>query len=288
MPSSRCSVLTNSSFSRSASALGRVGDLAQARRERRLRSAVRRGLFRQLGAQLIGERLRLDAHLAQQRRDDAVGLFDEREQQVLRLDLGVVALLGEPLRREDRFLRLFGVLVQVHAVVIASVCTSRRRALSAGQLRERLVVRALFRRQLARKFRFDRGIQVAKLVRACRRSACPYPLDERPGRSGFREECAAESAFRPGSALRPRRRAPPSSRARAPSRADPAPCARIACRASCGCGGTDRRTPAPPAPCSPSPETRTREPSPTPAGILTSTLRDWPSCCTDSRRVVPL
>ena len=114
MPSSRCSVLTNSSFSRSASRLGGVGHLAQAGRERRLRSAVRGGLLRQLGSQLIGDRLRLDAHLAQQGRDDAVGLLDEREQQMLGLDLGVVALLGEPLRRENRFLRLFRVLVQVH------------------------------------------------------------------------------------------------------------------------------------------------------------------------------
>ena len=92
--------------------LGGVRDLAKARRERRLRSAVGGGLFRQLGAQLIGDGLRLDAHLAQQRRDDAVSLLDEREQQMLGLDLRVVPLLGEPLRRQDRFLRLLGVLVQ--------------------------------------------------------------------------------------------------------------------------------------------------------------------------------
>ncbi len=94
--------------------LGGLRDLSEARGERRLRSAVGGGLFRQLGAQLVGHRLRLDAHLAQQRRDDAVGLFDERQQQMLGVDLGVVALLGEPLRREDRFLRLLGVLVQIH------------------------------------------------------------------------------------------------------------------------------------------------------------------------------
>ncbi len=94
--------------------LGGFRDLAKPRRERRLRSTIRRGLLRQLGSQLIGDRLRLDRHLAQQRRHDAVGLLDEREQQMLGIDLGVVALLGEPLRRQDRFLRLLGVLVQVH------------------------------------------------------------------------------------------------------------------------------------------------------------------------------
>ncbi len=108
-------------------AFGGVGDLSQTGRERRLRSAVRRRLFRQLGSQLIGHRLRLDAHLSKQGRDDAVRLFHEREQQMLRLDLGVIALLGEPLRRKDRFLRLFGVLVQVHecVIVIAFVSLTR-------------------------------------------------------------------------------------------------------------------------------------------------------------------
>ena len=97
--------------------LGGFRDLAKARRERRLRSAVGRGLLRQLGSQLIGDGLRLDRHLAEQGRHDAVGLVHERQQQMLGIDLRMVALLGEPLRRQDRFLRLLGVLVQVHAFV---------------------------------------------------------------------------------------------------------------------------------------------------------------------------
>ena len=94
-----------------------VGDLSQAGRQRRLRAAVGGGLFRELGPQLVHDRLGLDVHLAKQGRDDAVGLLDERQKQVLGLDLGMVTLLGDPLRREDRFLRLFGVLVQVHRCV---------------------------------------------------------------------------------------------------------------------------------------------------------------------------
>ena len=92
-----------------------LGHLPKAGREGWLRSAVSGGLFRQLAAKLIGNQLRLDAHLAQQRRHDTLGLFNQREQQVLRVDLGVVALLGEPLRRGS-FLRLFGVLVRFIAL----------------------------------------------------------------------------------------------------------------------------------------------------------------------------
>ena len=57
IPSRRCSVLTNSSLRRSASAFGGVGDLSQAGRQRRLRAAVGGGLFRELAAQLVGDRL---------------------------------------------------------------------------------------------------------------------------------------------------------------------------------------------------------------------------------------
>ncbi len=45
------------------------------------------------------------------------GLLHEREEKMLGFDLGVVALLGQPLRRQNRFLGLFGVLVQVHICV---------------------------------------------------------------------------------------------------------------------------------------------------------------------------
>ena len=46
----------------------------------------------------------------------------------------------------------------------SSLFSLRGRALSRGQFCERLVMRALFGGQLPRKFRFDRGIQIAKFV----------------------------------------------------------------------------------------------------------------------------
>ena len=95
---------------------GSVGHFAKAGRGRRLRASVCGGLLRQFAAQAVGDGLRLDAHLAQQSRNNPVGLFSKREQQMLGVDLGVIALFGEPLRRQNRFLRLFGVLVQVHRV----------------------------------------------------------------------------------------------------------------------------------------------------------------------------
>ena len=48
------------------------------------------------------------------RRHDAVLLRDERVEQVLRLELGVVAVLGQPLGGDDRLLGLLGQLVHVH------------------------------------------------------------------------------------------------------------------------------------------------------------------------------
>jgi hypothetical protein len=50
---------------------------------------------------------RLDAELAQHGRHDAALLGDQRVQQVLGLDLGILALLGQALRRADGLLRLF-------------------------------------------------------------------------------------------------------------------------------------------------------------------------------------
>ena len=107
IPSNRCSVLTKSSLRRVGFGLSRVGHFAQARRERRLRPAVGRGLLRQLAAQLVGQRLRLDAHLPQQRRDDAVLLLHEGQQEVLGLDLRVVQLLGDAAAPRARLPALF-------------------------------------------------------------------------------------------------------------------------------------------------------------------------------------
>src|SRR5207302_3035237 len=60
---------------------------------------------------------RRDAQFFQDRRRYPRGLFDERTEQVLGLELGVVPLLGVTLRAGNCLLRLFGQLVRVHVVV---------------------------------------------------------------------------------------------------------------------------------------------------------------------------
>jgi hypothetical protein len=52
--------------------------------------------------------------------DDAFLLFDEREQQMLRLDLGMPFAIGQLLRGKDGFLCFLGVLVDVHDQLPAS------------------------------------------------------------------------------------------------------------------------------------------------------------------------
>ncbi len=93
--SSRCSVLTNSSFSRSASACAASSDRREARRQAGCGAAVGLRPPAQSGARRPPTRRRVDVHLAQQLRHDAVALLDERDEQVLGLDLRVVRLLGE-------------------------------------------------------------------------------------------------------------------------------------------------------------------------------------------------
>ena len=57
---------------------------------------------------------RVRVELAQHARHHAVGLLGERDQQMLGLDLRVIELRGQRLRGDDRFLRLFGELIQIH------------------------------------------------------------------------------------------------------------------------------------------------------------------------------
>ena len=96
--------------------LGRVGHFSHPRRQRGLRTAVSGRLSRQLLTKLIGDHPWLDAHLPQQGRDDSVRLIDEGKQEVLWIDLRVVHVARELLRREHGLLRFFGVLVQIHDV----------------------------------------------------------------------------------------------------------------------------------------------------------------------------
>ena len=296
-------------------AFGGVGDFSQAWRERRLRSAVRGRLLRQLGSQLIGHGLRLDSHLSQQGRHDAVSLFHERQQQMLGLDLGVVALLREPLCRQNRFLRLFRVLVQVHIVVqvrlkadngqrrtvvatlmsapcLCSVIRSsfplRGRALAARQFRERLVMRRALRGSTAAEVPLRPWHTGRQIRRACRRSACPLPFRRKtcpfwvPG--GMRSRIGLPPGFGTSAS-------PPSTAVVTGTRTFACKSCPFRSNRESGVMWMRRYR---------SPERRRRHLArlrprrgrasllPRPAGILTSTLRDWPSCCIDRRRVAPL
>jgi hypothetical protein len=86
MATSRCSVLTYSSFSRSASD----------------------------SAASVTRRSRIRVHLPDDLRRDAFALLEQRQEQVLRRDLRVSLAVGELLGGEDRLLGLLGVLVDVH------------------------------------------------------------------------------------------------------------------------------------------------------------------------------
>ena len=91
-----------------------IGDQLRPRRHARLRAAVRlRELGREL-ASLTRNGGRVLVQLAQQLGDDAFALLRERDQQVFRLELRVVALLRQFDRRGDRFARLLGVFVDIH------------------------------------------------------------------------------------------------------------------------------------------------------------------------------
>ena len=94
--------------------LGEIGDELQPRRNRRGRPAVHFRLLAKRLPCLTGNRRRVDLQLAQQRRDDAVLLFGERDEQMLGLDLRMAVRLGELLRGEDGFRGLFGEFVEVH------------------------------------------------------------------------------------------------------------------------------------------------------------------------------
>ena len=62
---------------------GGVGDLPQPRRQRDLRAAVRARQLVELGADRGRQRRRIRVHLADDLRDDAVALLEQRQQQVL-------------------------------------------------------------------------------------------------------------------------------------------------------------------------------------------------------------
>src|SRR5262249_5511422 len=80
-----------------------IGDALKARAHAGFRSSVRlRQLFQQL-ARAARERRRIDVHLPQELRNDAFAPFDERNEQVLGLELRIVGRARELDGRRDRF-----------------------------------------------------------------------------------------------------------------------------------------------------------------------------------------
>ena len=169
-------MLTYSSLSRSASCSAAVVTWRRRAEKPTCEPPCARGSRFELGAHRGGEAERIRVHLADDLRDDAFVLLDERQQQVLGQDLGMSFALGELLRGEDRFLCFLGVLVDVHDLLV--------------QFRQRLVVLSLLLRAsggaASRRSRTDRRGR-----RACRRPACRGPSGGRPGRSASSRESSA-------------------------------------------------------------------------------------------------
>ena len=82
--------------------LRQIGDQLEARRDDAPATAVDLRLLADSCARLARDGGRVELQLAQQRRHHAVVLLDQRDQQMLRLDLRMIERLGELLRAERR------------------------------------------------------------------------------------------------------------------------------------------------------------------------------------------
>jgi hypothetical protein len=94
--------------------LGLIGDRLEARRRARLGAAVGGGQLLEQLARRARHRRRVGVHLAQQVRHDPVALLDQRDEQMLRLELRVVGGARQLDGGGDGFAGLLGVLVDVH------------------------------------------------------------------------------------------------------------------------------------------------------------------------------
>jgi len=83
-------------------------------------------------ARLRGSAGRINGHLAEDRRHNAVGLLDQRNEQVLGRDLRVVGFGGEVLGGDHRLLRLLSKFVQVHRRYAALCLAAASRFASAS------------------------------------------------------------------------------------------------------------------------------------------------------------
>ena len=89
--SSRCSVLTKSSLSARPRPAAFVGDRAEPWRETELRAAVGLGILASACCTSVRDDGRIELHLAEHVGDDAALLLDERDEQVLGLELRVLS-----------------------------------------------------------------------------------------------------------------------------------------------------------------------------------------------------
>ena len=175
--------------------LGGVGHLTEARRESGLRSALRTRELVELGTDGGREGRGIRVHLADDLRNDAFFLLDERQQQVLRLDLGMPFAVRELLRGKDRLLCFLGVFVDVHdrfqcqwPVTSSGHCRNWSLETTCFQLRQRFVMLALFLRQRARELDLHRGVQVAAVVRfPDGRHAVPFQPEHLPALGRLRD-----------------------------------------------------------------------------------------------------
>ena len=222
---SRCSVLTYSSFRRSASACawsvtslsrGDMPGCDAAVRLRQLRRAAR--------ARRAPIARRIGVHLAQQLGDDAVALLDERDEQVLGLDLRVVASAARARSPPATASCAFSVYL---LMFIASSQLSLSSSSIAQRVSQPCVLR-LSRASAAPRSAsrcsgvsccgscdVDRRVEIAVLVRLAGRPACRGPSAGTPARSASSAESSAAATCRRASAPPPRRRAPRSSAASA-------------------------------------------------------------------------
>ena len=294
----RCSVLTNSSFRRSASACARsVTSFSRGDRPGceppYACGNLRRAARAPRGAIGAGSTPIFRSSFGH----DAFALLDERDEQVLRLDLRVVASARRAAARRATASRAFSVYLLIFMIVVSLDC-QRRLDVELDAMPQFFVVCssfcsaskcvALLRRQLARQLHVDRRVEVAASRPACRRPASRGPSAGTPAVLRRRRNLQPQrlAAERLHLRLAAEHRGRQRNRRRACR-------GRVPLRSNFGCGASRirrYRSPdcAPPAPRSPSPATRTREPSPTPAGIRTSTVRAWPSCLIDKppRRAV--
>jgi hypothetical protein len=78
----------------------------------------------QLSLDLSGQLARVAPQPLHDLRRDAVGLLQESQQQVLRLDLGMVESLSLRLRLQESFLGFLGVFIRSHSLILCFFASS--------------------------------------------------------------------------------------------------------------------------------------------------------------------